>query len=175
MEFHLRPYSMSDAANLAFRANDARVAANLTDGFPYPYTLRDAERFITATLQNGEERDCMRAITVDGVVVGGIGIIGKTGIHRRGAAIGYWLAAPYWGKGIMTRAVAEMCGHAFDTYDIVRIDAEVFAYNTGSRRVLEKNGFTLEGITRRSIYKNGRLHDGSLYALLREDRERHAY
>ena len=71
----------------------------------------------------------------------------------------------------MTRAVREMCREAFAALDIVRIYAEPYAYNTGSRRVLEKCGFTLEGTLRQSVYKNGRMLDSCIYALLREELE----
>ena len=68
----------------------------------------------------------------------------------------------------MTRAVERMCREAFARWDIVRIYAEPFAYNTGSRRVLEKAGFVLEGIMRRGACKNGRILDYCMYALLRD-------
>lgn len=67
----------------------------------------------------------------------------------------------------MSEAVRRMCEDAFAQWDIVRISAEIFASNTGSQRVLEKNGFQREGILRQSIYKNGKLMDSHLYALLR--------
>ncbi len=69
----------------------------------------------------------------------------------------------------MSAAVRRMCEEAFAHWDIVRIYAEVFASNTGSRRVLEKAGFQREGVLRQSVYKNGKLLDSHLYALLRED------
>ena len=92
-------------------------------------------------------------------------------VYRRGGELGYWLAEPFWGKGIMARAVREMCREAFAALDIVRIYAEPYAYNTGSRRVLEKCGFTLEGTLRQSVCKNGRMLDSCIYALLREELE----
>ena len=60
---------------------------------------------------------------------------------RRTAELGYYIAERYWGKGIMTEAVKQICGHVFDKSDILRIYAEPFAYNTASCRVLEKAGF----------------------------------
>jgi RimJ/RimL family protein N-acetyltransferase len=40
----------------------------------------------------------------------------------------------------------------------------VFSYNAGSMRVLEKNGFTLEGILKKAVYKNGQMWDEHRYA-----------
>ena len=65
----------------------------------------------------------------------------------------------------------EECREAFAALDVVRIYAEPYAYNTGSRRVLEKCGFTLEGTLRQSVCKNGRMLDSCIYALLREELE----
>jgi ribosomal-protein-alanine N-acetyltransferase len=67
----------------------------------------------------------------------------------------------------MPRAVREICDLAFDTYDIECIYAEVFSGNPASCRVLEKAGFTREGVKRRGVYKNGRVMDGVLHTLLR--------
>ena len=62
-----------------------------------------------------------------------------------------------------------MCRTGFEAWDIVRIYAEPFAHNAGSRRVLEKAGFALEGVMRSGIWKNGRLRDYCMYALLRPE------
>lgn len=87
----------------------------------------------------------------------------------RAAELGYWLGRALWGRGIMTKAVEEMCRTGFEAWDIVRIYAEPFAHNAGSRRVLEKAGFALEGVMRSGIWKNGRLRDYCMYALLRPE------
>ena len=60
---------------------------------------------------------------------------------------------------------------AYASLDIVRISALVYAPNIASRRVLEKNGFALEGIAVDAITKNGKLYDAYLYADLRKNHE----
>ena len=110
-----------------------------------------------------------RAIEVDGAAVGSISLTLGSDVYRRSAELGYWLAEPFWGRGLMTSAVAEMCREGFETWDIVRIYAEPYARNLASRRVLEKAGFTLEGTLRRSVFKNGEMLDSCIYALLREE------
>lgn len=52
----------------------------------------------------------------------------------------------YCGKGVMTSAVKKFCKLIFETYDVNKMDAEVFANNWASRKVLEKSGFELEGV-----------------------------
>lgn len=68
----------------------------------------------------------------------------------------------------MTQAVKQLCQKLFAETDILRIFAEPFAYNIGSRRVLEKAGFQLEGILKRNAVKNGRVLDMAMYALTKE-------
>ena len=81
---------------------------------------------------------------------------------------GYWLARRYWGQGIATEAVRQMCEMVFAQWDVVRLFAECFARNTASHRVLEKNGFTWEATLKSSIYKHGQLLDARIYSRLRD-------
>jgi RimJ/RimL family protein N-acetyltransferase len=81
--------------------------------------------------------------------------------------MGYWLAEPFWGRGLTTRAVTAASEWAFDNYKVVRIFATAFAHNIASIRVLEKAGFEREGLMRRSAVKNGVILDQILYAKVR--------
>ena len=90
-------------------------------------------------------------------------------MYEKSAELGYWLSEDYWGRGIMTEAVREICREAFETFEIVRIFAEPFADNAASRKVLEKAGFTCEGIMRNGVYKNGQIHSYCMYSILREE------
>ena len=105
---------------------------------------------------------------VDGQAAGSIGISVKEDVYEKSAELGYWLAEEHWRKGIMSNAVQMVCKEAFETFDIVRIFAEPFADNAGSRAVLEKAGFRCEGTMQSGIFKNGQLHSYCMYALLRE-------
>lgn len=163
----LVPWEEKLTAQLAACANNPQIAANLRDAFPSPYTLADAEWFIQDCMARDGQDDLFRAILVDGQAVGSISVCRGSDVYRRSGELGYWMAEPFWGKGYMTWAVREMCQMAFRELDIVRIYAQVFAHNTGSRRVLEKNGFALEGTLRQSVYKNGMLLDSCIYGLLR--------
>ena len=169
MECKLRPWRMEDAETIARYANNPKVAANLRDAFPHPYTQRDAAAFIQSCLDADPARCCFRAIAVNGETVGSISLSIGEDISSKSAELGYWLAEPFWGKGIMTWAVREICREAFEKLDIVRIHAEPMAYNIGSRRVLEKAGFTLEGTLRQSVYKRGQMFDSYIYSLLKEE------
>lgn len=167
MEFELRKWNISDAQSIQKYADNKKIADNLRNAFPYPYTLKDAENYINAVIRNDESRQCCRAIVTGGEAAGSIGVFLKDDIYCKSAEIGYWLAEKYWGRGIVTEAVKQLCGFAFEHYDIVRIYAEPFEYNLGSRRALEKAGFLLEGVKKKSIYKNGKFFDSCIYALIK--------
>lgn len=170
--FLLRPWQPEDAEDLARVANNPKIAANLRNTFPCPYSLADAEWFIGDCLAKGEERQLTRAIVIDGKAAGSIGVFVKEDVYEKSAELGYWLAEEHWGKGVMTAAVRQLCREAFARFDILRVFAEPFDGNLGSRRVLEKAGFTCEGIMRNGVYKNGRVHSYRVYSLLREELER---
>lgn len=167
MEFLLRAWKTQDAAKIVRYADNPKIAANLRNSFPYPYTTADAQAYVDSCVENEGKRQLCRAIEIAGEPVGSIGIFLQNDVSCRSAELGYWLAEPFWGKGIMTAAARQLCGEAFDRFDLVRISAEPYAYNTGSRRVLEKAGFTLEGILRKSVFKNGTVYDACMYALVR--------
>ncbi len=167
MNFELRKWSLSDVPNVFKYSNNKKITDNLRNAFPYPYRVSDAQNFVEQAVLNNETFQCCRAITVNGEAVGSIGLYLKSDVYRKSAEIAYWLAEPYWGKGIMSAAIKQICRYAFEKYDIVRIYAQPYAYNTGSCRALEKAGFVLEGIMKKSIYKNGQYHDSCMYALVK--------
>ncbi len=166
MHFDLRKWRLKDAPSIVKYANNKKIADNLRDGFPHPYTLADAENFIRSQGGDSYSRICL-AIDVRGEAVGSIGAFLKDDVYRKSAEVGYWLGEPFWGKGIITEAIGRICDMAFREFDIVRIYAEPYAYNTGSRRALEKAGFVLEGVLKKSVCKNGQIFDSCIYALVK--------
>jgi ribosomal-protein-alanine N-acetyltransferase len=158
----IRTWALSDIDSLAKYANNRNVSINLRDGFPYPYTAEDARSFITFAL--AKNPTTFLAIATPQEAIGGIGISLNHDVHRLAAEMGYWLGEPFWGRGIMTEAVARFCEYAFAGFGLVRIYAEPYADNTGSCRVLENAGFPLEGRMRASVIKEGRIMDQLLYA-----------
>ncbi len=165
----IRKWELSDAADLAAALSNKKVQDNLRDGLPYPYTEQDGADYISAMLSADEKETFAFAITVNGRVVGSIGVFRQGNIHRRTAELGYYIAEEYWGKGIMTEAVRQTCEFVFDTSDMIRIYAEPFAYNKASCRVLEKAGFQYEGTLRSNAVKNGKIVDMKMYSLLKEE------
>jgi RimJ/RimL family protein N-acetyltransferase len=160
----VRPFVVADAASVASVANDRRIWLQLRDLFPHPYHLADAEAWISRVTSFDPPQAL--AIVVDERAVGGVGLELMTDVNRRSAEIGYWLGTAYWGRGIATDAVAVVTNWAFGALGLLRIFAQPFAANVASRRVLEKAGYALEGIMRRSAVKDGAVLDQCMYARL---------
>lgn len=163
----IRKWELSDAKDLALALSNKKIQDNLRDGLPYPYTEQDGAAFIASMLSSDENETFAFAITVDGKAVGSIGVFRQANIHRRTAELGYYLAEEYWGKGIMTEAVKQICEYVFRESDIIRIYAEPFAYNTASCKVLEKAGFQYEGTLRNNAVKNGKIIDMKMYSIIK--------
>ena len=169
MNCKIRRWELSDARDLATALSNKKIQDNLRDGLPYPYTEKDGKEFISTMLAANENDTFAFAITVNGKVIGSIGAFRQTNIHNKTAELGYYIAEEYWGKGIMTEAVKQLCDYVFSHTDIIRIYAEPFSYNIGSCRVLEKAGFQYEGTPRSNALKNGNVLDMKMYSKLKTE------
>lgn len=161
-EYMIRDWRKDDAPGIVKYANNRKISKNLRDGFPYPYNLSDAEEFLTRVRQ--QDPRVFFALASDSDLIGGIGLGLGEDVHRFSAEMGFWLAEPYWGKGIMTETVKRLTEFAFDQYKLKRIFAEPYTTNPASARVLEKAGYILEGIMRANVVKDGKILDQYLYA-----------
>jgi len=164
-DLRIRPWRRDDLDALLRYANNPKIASNLRDQFPHPYTRRDGLDYLNYV--RAMEIPTSFAIEFGGETIGGIGFRQGSDIARQSAEMGYWLGEPFWGRGITTRAVTASSDWAFAGYGIVRIFAMVFAHNVASMRVLEKSGFQKEGILRKSAVKHGAVLDQVLYAKLK--------
>ncbi|CAA9305278.1 MAG: hypothetical protein AVDCRST_MAG40-630 [uncultured Gemmatimonadaceae bacterium] len=158
----LRPLVASDAASLAAHANDVDVWRNLRDRFPHPYSTADAEAYIAAVA--AAPRQTSFGIVIDGAAAGTVSLVPGDDIARATAEIGYWVGRRFWGRGVTTDAVRAATRYAFAELGMHRVFAVPFAHNAASNRVLEKAGYTREGLMRRSALKAGEVLDQWLYA-----------
>ena len=161
----VRSWRKDDLDALLRHANNPKIAANLRDQFPHPYTRRDAFDYLNYVRTC--EVETSFAMEYEGEAVGGIGFKMGVDIAPLSAEMGYWLSEMYWGRGLTTRAVLATVDWAFDNYKLTRIYAMAFSRNVASMRVLEKAGFEREGVLRRSAIKNGVILDQVLYAKVR--------
>ena len=107
-----------------------------------------------------------------GVIVAGKRVVGRITLNAilRGLLktcfMGYWVGRDWNGRGIATTAVARTLEVAFDSLGLHRVEAFTHLDNAASRRVLEKNDFTLVGVLRRHIHQAGAWRDEYLFERL---------
>lgn len=166
MKIEIRPWRKDDAKQFAIAASKQKVSNMLRDGFPFPYTEKDAEEWIL--LNENKEPAINFAVITNGQVIGGVGFLQKENIYRKTAEIGYWLDESFWNKGITTEALRLLVDYIFSELDIDRIYAEVFSINPASMKVVEKNGFHLEAVHRKAIIKNNQVLDAHVWVKFRE-------
>lgn len=163
--FELRPWRPDDLPDLVLHANDHSIADNLTNTFPHPYTEEDGLAFLDRFRSDTPVR--VFAIVVDDHAVGSIGVFPQDDIFHLNAELGYWLAEPFRGRGIMQAAIEQLLEYAFSAFHLRRVFARPFGSNLASQRVLEKAGFALEARLTGTIDKNGRTEDELIYAVRR--------
>jgi [ribosomal protein S5]-alanine N-acetyltransferase len=157
----------SDKSALIRYLNDLTIFNN-TLMIPNPYTEASADFFLNlchnAEKNNGFVANFAIRDRVSGNLIGGCGRFVKD-IHKD--EIGYWLAEPFRNQGIMSAVINGFCEHLFDTTDLIRIEAIVFAENMASAKTLEKAGFKREGLLRKYVVKNGEMKDVFMYSRLK--------
>ena len=166
---HISELDKKDEAALVKWLNDEVIYRN-TLRIPFPYRPEHARDFLqyAKTMQKEHRHATEWAIrNPAGELVGCVGFSRIYGKYAHKDEIGYWLAAPYRGKGIMTRVVAVVSDIGFRHFDLFRLEAPVFTYNPASGRVLEKCGFVCEGTLRNYVVKESRPMDVFMYTKVR--------
>ncbi|MEK6555504.1 MAG: GNAT family N-acetyltransferase [Bdellovibrionota bacterium] len=173
-DYYLSTYTQTDSAALVEYLQERQIYEQ-TLNIPYPYTEAHAEWWINLNLQNAEKQNGVAvnwAIrrSSDHKLIGDAGFHGFNVGKSESAELGYWLAKPYWNKGIMTQAAQVVTEIGFKKFGLKRITAHIFHYNIGSAKVLEKCGYRFESTLKDHYKKDGRLYDGQVYAKLFSDK-----
>ncbi|MEL6866542.1 MAG: GNAT family protein [Bacteroidota bacterium] len=165
----LTEYRSTDAPSLVQYLSNEKIYRN-TLKIPRPYTLKDAETWLHEVARIVKKNEAQTEFVIRntaGELMGAMGLMFNHGRYAHKAAIGYWLAEPFWNKGIMTAALQVFTDHCFAQFDLMRIEAYVFNHNAASARVLEKLGFEREGLLRKCNKKENGYIDSYLYAKVR--------
>lgn len=158
-DFILRLPTIKDAPDIVKNINNQKISRYMSH-LPFPYHKKDALEFIKKNNRIAKDKQNFGyslAIEKAGEVIGMIGLRKIVLGHK--ASLGYWLGEKYWGRGLMTKAVAALLRFAFQELKLRRVYAQVFIENQASRRVLEKNGFKLEGVLKKELQKKNRFID----------------
>ena len=158
--YRLRPWQDADAFEAAELVS-SNISRFMSDAFP-GNDVEKWQKFIRKAHENPSA--FYRVIEVDGKFAGNIGVLICNDILRMNAELGYWIGDQYKCRGIMTEAVKEMVQLVFENFSVTRIYATPFGNNFASQRVLEKAGFTLEGMFEKIYIKNGMKQDELVYA-----------
>lgn len=158
----LRALKPEDQTRIVELANNKNVSKNLRDRMPSPYTLEDAVEWIEFC----KDQDPVYNFSIEykGDYVGTISLDREEDVYRHTAEIGYWIGEPYWGKGIVTKAVTLITDYGFEHLKLARIHTGIYEYNVASMRVLEKCGYKSEGIFEKNVYKDGAFYNEHRYS-----------
>lgn len=156
----LRPFESKDADRVQKLLNDEDVSRYLTSRVSYPYTIEQAEWWVTT----GSHQHPTWAIVYCGELVGCIGVEPGQFDEAHSAEVGYWVGKDYWGKGIASAALMQVTDAMFSKGKYMRLYAGVYHPNEASMHVLKKCGYVLEGVLHKAYCKNGRFYDKHLFA-----------
>lgn len=154
----LRDFNHTDIPLLLRYLNNNEVTQYVTASIPQLYTNDDALWWIN----EGSQSKYIKAIEHCGVLVGCISATIGNFEYNRSAELGYWIGQEHWGQGIATAAVEEFSHFMFNETELVRLFVSVVSENLASIKVLEKNGFTHEGLLKKASFKNGKFYDECL-------------
>ncbi|KAL2507291.1 Acyl-CoA N-acyltransferase (NAT) superfamily protein [Forsythia ovata] len=161
----LRKFRPTDADDLFSWAGDDQVTRYLRWK-----TLESKQEALTFIEEVCMPHPWRRSICIDDCSVGFISVFSGSGEDRCRADIGYAVAVEFWGQGIASKAVEMAIPQVFQDFpELVRLQAYVDVENKASHRVLEKAGFSKEGLLRKYFYLKGRIKDLVVYSILSKD------
>jgi [ribosomal protein S5]-alanine N-acetyltransferase len=108
------------------------------------------------------------AIEAEGQMVGMIALADVIRDPLQLGNVGYFVAREYNGRGLATRAVAEVVRFAFEEAGLHRLEAGTLPDNHASQRVLEKNGFVRFGLAHKLLQIDGQWRDHVLFELVND-------
>ena len=170
----LRPVTPADAGSVFLYASNPAVTRFTL--FETHQTIDDSRWFVE---DYARSRYASREPDPFGIVLKAdpLGtVIGSLGAHWASQPnltmeFGYSIAEPYWGRGLIAEAGRAVLRYVFAEYAVERVQARVFAGNDASERVLQKLGFSREGVLRSLVLRRGRHWDIVMYSLLRGEWE----
>ncbi len=149
---------------------DGEIAAFIP-AIPQPYTEESAEKWVRHRMEvarRGPEI-CFAIRDPAGRMVGSVGVDDLEVGSAHNGELGYWLAPAARGRGRANEAVRAFVPYAFGVLGLERLSAHTLYFNQPSIRVLERNGFVLEGRLRRFTRTSTGLHDTLVFGLLEDN------
>ena len=165
----LRPVTMDDADAYFDIFSDARTMLYWSREPIEEY--EEAQELAGQDIEWAKSESCINwgiALPDSNRLVGKINLFQISEQNRR-AEIGYLLDRRHWGRGYMSEAMACVLEYAFNTLDLHRIEADTDPDNAPSLALLDRFGFSREGLFRDRWFVHGKWHDSVMLGLLQED------
>ncbi|WP_299361440.1 GNAT family N-acetyltransferase [Winogradskyella sp.] len=161
----LKSEYIEDIVKYASNKNISDYTLNL----PHPYSEKDAIYWINLAhqgLKSGTNYIFAIRLKNENKFVGGIGLTVEKRFNR--AEIGYWIAEPFWRKGIATEATKAMIEFGFNALKLNKLTSSHLAKNPASGKVMQNSGMTKEGELKAHILKKTEYHDLILYGITKK-------
>ena len=166
---HLRGYRMEDAPELVSIINDYEIAST-TLRIPYPYSLADAETWISSTEKKLVDDSEISWAVTNRFSNKLIGTIGLTVNKEYGSAeFRYFIGKMFWGNGYCTESAKAVLKFAFEDLSLHKVHGSHIKKNLASAKVLLNIGMSYEGTRRDHVKKWDKFEDIVLYGMLKED------
>jgi ribosomal-protein-alanine N-acetyltransferase len=144
----LRTWKMSDAPEGFDIWRDPAAMRYIGDGEPMR-KLEDAERWIERAIAAQERQGFCRWAAVEKASAKLIGSCGFGYLYDEPSIeLGYLFGSRFWGQGYATEAARACLQYGFEQLNLPEIVAVVTPEHLASRRVLEKIGFSYQGLKR---------------------------
>ncbi|MFC9085546.1 GNAT family N-acetyltransferase [Nocardiopsis dassonvillei] len=168
----LRPFVEGDVDDVHASCTDAELQRWLPLPLPgVPYTREEAERWcceVAPALRTcGEGQQWAMVERESKRLVGSVGLV-RVVWASMNTEVGYWVSPWGRGRGFATEAAVAVSRWALDQ-GFQRVEIKAATGNTGSRRVAERSGFSLEGVERSAMPLHEGRADLAVYSLLPGD------
>lgn len=174
----LRPWEDADAESLYKYASDPEIGSRA--GWPPHTSVENSLEIIRDPQALGGPETCAMVLRETGEAIGSVGLFPPEDVCRLAGLpadalqleLGYWVARPYWGRGLVPEAGREMLRHAFEDLGCAVVHCSHFDFNAQSRRVIGKLGFTYHMTADSPLSRSGESCPTLYYLLTREDWEK---
>ncbi len=166
MPVSLRPLTEADTDKLISLADNPSIAKDMCT-LPSPFAKEDASKLIERS--KGDQEVVLGVVENEtGQLTGVIMLRDFEPCHEQ-AELSIWIGQDYWGKSYGSSAIIEMTRFGFDQKNLNRIYAYCMVRNVASQRILEKSGYSREGLLRERVIICGVYEDVYIYARLKKD------
>ncbi len=170
----LRPFNSGDIKDIQKNINNLNVTKWLLV-VPYPYRMKDAKWWVDQCKKEYKNKKRNKynfgiELKKERKIIGGISLDHADKFQEK-ATVGYWLGEDYWKSGYGSEALNAILKFGFNKLKLRRIEAEVFAGNPSSGKLLEKFGAKLEGRRKKACRcrADKKIKDDLIYGLLKEE------